>query len=309
MHDAERGTPARGPRSGVAVATQVSIALSPHPAASDPRRLAVEELIVEFGGLRALDGVSLHADQGDVVGVIGPNGAGKTTLFNVICGFVRPRSGSISYGGEPLGRHHPHDLTRLGIARTLQGVGLCQGLSVLENVVLGTQPRLRAGFASSVLGLRRSSREERMAAASATALLEQLGIAAYARRRPSTLPYAVQKQAALARALIAEPSLLLLDEPASGLSDDEMASLATLIGELAPRVGVLLVEHRMDLVNAVCDRVVVLNFGQVIADGTPEQIRASPEVATAYLGRDVEVPAPEPLREPRPDPEPDAHDA
>ena len=250
-------------------------------------RLVVDGLTVDFGALRALDAVSMSAGQGEVVGVIGPNGAGKTTLFNVISGFVRPKAGTIAYGGTALGQHQPHDLARLGIARTLQGVGLCAGLTVRENVMLGAQAHLRADAASALLGLWRSSREDRRLAARAVQLLEQLGIAAEGERLPATLPYAIQKRTALARALVAEPRLLLLDEPASGLSDEELDELATLIRQLSSSLGVVLVEHRMDLVNALCDKVVVLNFGRVIAEGTPAEIRADDEVATAYLGREV----------------------
>jgi branched-chain amino acid transport system ATP-binding protein len=249
--------------------------------------LQVDQLSVEFGGLLALDQVSMAATTGEIVGVIGPNGAGKTTLFNVICGFVRPTGGTLTYNGKALAGHHPHDLARLGIARTLQGVGLCAGLTVLENVMVGAQPMLRSDLGSSFLGLWRSSREERRVAARALDVLDSLGATSYARRYPATLPYAVQKWTALARVLMAEPRLLLLDEPASGLSNDEMDDLADRIRGLRSRMGVLLVEHHMDLVMSVCDRLVVLNFGQVIADGTPEEVQANPEVATAYLGDEV----------------------
>jgi branched-chain amino acid transport system ATP-binding protein len=247
----------------------------------------VESLSVRFGGLLALDDVSMHADQGEIVGIIGPNGAGKTTLFNVICGFVRASAGRLSYGGISLGRHQPHDLTKLGISRTLQGVGLCAGLTVQENVMLGAQSGMHSDIGSAFLGLWRSSREERRVAERAQALLHELGVDAYAHRIPSTLPYAIQKRTSLARALMAEPTLLMLDEPASGLSTDEMSELGALIRTLSARMGVLLVEHHMDLVMAVCDRLVVLNFGQVIADGTPDEIRANPVVATAYLGDEI----------------------
>jgi branched-chain amino acid transport system ATP-binding protein len=259
--------------------------------AGPPKQLAVRELTVEFGGLLALDGVSMSAEQGETVGVIGPNGAGKTTLFNVICGFTRARSGTITYGGVSLMDSHPHDLNRLGISRTLQGVGLCKGLTVLENVMLGAQVKLKSDIGSALLGLWRSSREERRAAAAARELLDRLGIGGYASQFPLALPYGIQKRTALARALLAEPSLLLLDEPASGLSDEEMSDLAGLIGSLGGRTGVLLVEHRMDFVTSLCDRIVVLNFGHVIADGAPDDIRANAEVATAYLGREIDDPA------------------
>jgi branched-chain amino acid transport system ATP-binding protein len=221
------------------------------------------------------------------VGVIGPNGAGKTTLFNVICGFVHPSSGHITYRGVPLYRHHPHDLAKLGMARTLQGVGLCAGLTVRENVMLGAQPRLRSDLGSSFLGLWRSSREEQRVAARAMAILEELGAAEHAERLPAALPYAVQKRTALARALMTEPQLLMLDEPASGLSEAEMALFGTRIRGLTSRMAVLLVEHHMDLVMSVSDRLVVLDFGRVIATGTPEAVKVDPAVTRAYLGEDV----------------------
>jgi branched-chain amino acid transport system ATP-binding protein len=258
-------------------------------APEDGPLLEGREITIGFGGVLALDEVSMSIGSGEVVGIIGPNGAGKTTLFNVICGFVHPSSGRILYRGRDLHRHHPHDLAKLGIARTLQGVGLCAGLTVRENVMLGAQPVLRSDPASSFLGLWRSSREERQTAARAMVVLDDLGVAAYADRLPQALPYAVQKQTALARALMAEPRLLLLDEPASGLSEAEMTALGSRIRGLTSRMSVLLVEHHMDLVMAVCDRIVVLNFGRVIAHGTPEAIRANPEVATAYLGDEVEA--------------------
>jgi branched-chain amino acid transport system ATP-binding protein len=255
---------------------------------SDRKTLHVDELRVGFGGVVALDHISMSAAQGEIVGVIGPNGAGKTTLFNVICGFVRADSGIITYDGASLvEHHHTHDLAKLGIARTLQGVGLFAGLSVLENVMIGAHSGLHGDIGSAILGIWRSSREERQLAWRAREQLEDLGISAYAGHLPAMLPYSIQKRTALARALMAEPSLLLLDEPASGLSNEEMDELGTLIRALSPRMGVLLVEHHMDLVMSVCDRLVVLNFGQVIADGTPESVRSNPEVATAYLGDEV----------------------
>jgi branched-chain amino acid transport system ATP-binding protein len=255
--------------------------------------LAVDGVTIGFGGVLALDDVSMSVRPGEVVGVIGPNGAGKTTLFNVICGFVHPSAGRLTYSGRDLRRHHPHDLAKLGIARTLQAVGLCAGLTVRENVMLGAEPALHSDPVSAFLGLWRSSREERRTSARAMEILDGLGVAAYADRLPPALPYAVQKQAALARALMAEPQLLLLDEPASGLSESEMSSLGSRIRGLTATMAVLLVEHHMDLVMAVCDRIVVLNFGVVIAHGTPDAIRADPDVATAYLGDVIEEAGPD----------------
>ena len=253
----------------------------------DTAVLVVDQVSIGFGGLLALDEVSMSVAGGEVVGVIGPNGAGKTTLFNVISGFVHPSSGTLTYRGTVLRRHHPHDLAKLGIARTLQGIGLCAGLTVHENVMLGAEPMLHSDLASAFLGLWRSSREERRVAARALEILDELGAADYARRLPSALPYAIQKRTALARALMAEPELLLLDEPASGLSESEMDALGSRIRRLTQRMSVLLVEHHMDLVMSVCDRIVVLNFGQVIATGTPDAIRADPAVVSAYLGDEV----------------------
>jgi branched-chain amino acid transport system ATP-binding protein len=249
--------------------------------------LLVNEITVTFGGLTALDDVSLSAEPGEIVGVIGPNGAGKTTLFNVICGFVRPDSGTMTYRGRRLTRHQPHDLAKAGIARTLQGVGLFGGMTVVENVMAGAQASMRADFVSALFGLWRSSREETRLRKRALGLLEELRIAEWANRYPAALPYAIQKRTALARALVGNPTLILLDEPASGLSQGELEELGKLIVELRANMGVLLVEHHMDLVMSICDRLVVLNFGRVIASGTPTEVQANAEVTTAYLGQDV----------------------
>jgi branched-chain amino acid transport system ATP-binding protein len=249
--------------------------------------LVVSEVSVAFGGLAALDQVSLEVTPGEVVGVIGPNGAGKTTLFNVICGFVRPSSGRLEFAARELRRHHPHDLAGRGIARTLQGVGLWPGLTVLGNVVAAAKVSSRAGFASSLLGLPRADRDEASLRGRALAALDELRIGDCADRMPGALPYAIQKRVALARALVIEPQLLLLDEPASGLSEGEMDELAALLRRLKDRMSVLLVEHHMDLVMSVCDRLVVLDFGRVIATGSPADIKANPEVTRAYLGEDA----------------------
>jgi branched-chain amino acid transport system ATP-binding protein len=249
--------------------------------------LVATGITVSFGGLLALDDVSLSVDPGEIVGVIGPNGAGKTTLFNVICGFVRADSGTISYRGKPLRGHQPHDLAKAGITRTLQGVGLWRGMTVVENVMAGAQATAKADFVSALFGLWRSSREESRIRRRALELLGELRIAEYANRLPLTLPYAIQKRASLARALISDPTLVLLDEPASGLSEGELDELGKLIVSLRTNMGVLLVEHHMDLVMSVCSRIVVLNFGRVIAAGTPAEVQANPEVTTAYLGQEV----------------------
>ena len=251
--------------------------------------LEVVDLSVRFGGILALDQVSLRIGAGEVVAIIGPNGAGKTTLFNAICGFTPPTSGRIDYRGEPLLGTAPHRLARLGIARTLQGLGLWSGLTVEENVVLGS--KVRPGLFSSLLGLPSSDRIEAELAVKAQEILDRLGIAGHASAYPATLPYGVQKRVIIARALMAEPALLLLDEPVSGLSAQDIDELANLIKQLRSQMSIAVVEHHLDFVMAISDRVTVLNVGRVIASGTPKEIRDDPQVATAYLGEDV--PAPE----------------
>ncbi|WP_243883899.1 ABC transporter ATP-binding protein [Cellulomonas fengjieae] len=232
--------------------------------------LAVRGLSVRFGGLAALDGVTLHVDEGEVVGLIGPNGAGKTTLFNAVCGLVRPSGGTIAVHGVPL-VPDPARLAGQGVARTLQGLGLFRGLSVRENVLAGNLGADDPG-------------------AAAQRQLVALDLAGHADRPVGDLPYPEQKKVALARAMVAEPRLLLLDEPAGGLGSDDIAALADLVRHTAATgCAVLLVEHHVDFVMGVCDRVVVLDFGRVIAAGTPDEVAGDPAVDEAYLG--IEVPA------------------
>ena len=221
--------------------------------------LSLQHVTVRFGGLLALDDVSLDVTPGHVVGIIGPNGAGKTTLFNVVSGFVSPQSGGLTLDGRPF-RPRPHRLARHGIARTLQGVGQFNGLTVRENVLVGAR---RSGL-------------------DVDGALERCGVAEWAAARPATLPYAIRKRVELARALVARPRILLLDEPAGGLDPAEIAWLAALITEVETTV--LLVEHHMDLVMSVCDQILVLDFGKPIALGTPAEIKSDPRVTEAYLG-------------------------
>lgn len=251
--------------------------------------LAVRDVGVRFGGLTALEGVSFDVPPRTVVGVIGPNGAGKTTLFNVISGFVRPSTGRLEWDDRPF-RPRPDRLVHSGIARTLQSVGLFARSTALENVMAGGARSLHSGFASALLGLPRSDREERSLRAEAQGWLRRLDVAEAADRLPGTLPHPVQKRIALARALISRPRLLLLDEPAGGLGTEDIEPLAELVQALPDGeegCSVLLVEHHMDLVMRLCHQVVVLNFGRCIAAGTPAEVQANPAVATAYLGTDV----------------------
>jgi branched-chain amino acid transport system ATP-binding protein len=246
--------------------------------------LEVSDVTVRFAGLTALDGVSLTAAPRKVTGIIGPNGAGKTTLLNVLCGFVQPDSGRLRFDGSDLTRLRPHRLASLGIARTLQGVGLFPGLTVLENVMVGGTRHARAGFWSGVAGVGRSDRDEGALRDKALAALDRTGVPGMADRLPGQLSFAHRKRVALARAVVAEPRLLLLDEPASGLTEGELPELGELISQLAADACVVVVEHRMDLMMSVCDSIAVLDFGKLIAFGPPRQVQADPAVTTAYLG-------------------------
>src|SRR5580700_3941777 len=245
--------------------------------------LEVRDVTVRFGGLTALDAVSLSVPPRHVMGVIGPNGAGKTTLLNVLCGFIRPDDGQVLIGG----RHHqvrPHQLASLGVARTLQGVGLYGGLTALENVMVGATCKASAGFWSALLSLPRASRDERKLREEAMQALDRVGAAQVAQARPGQLSYGMRKRIALARALAGKPGLILLDEPASGLGESELDELGGLIRDLATEGSLVVVEHHMDLMMSVCDSIVVLDFGKVIATGTPREVQDNPAVTAAYLG-------------------------
>jgi len=241
---------------------------------------------VRFGGIVALDGVSFDVAPGQIVGLIGPNGAGKTTLFNCVSRLYPCERGAIGFDGTDLLAVPRHRVAALGIGRTFQNLALFRTMGVLDNVMVGCHCRARGGFLANALRLPFAVKSDRDAADRARALLALLGLEALAARRVSDLPFGTQKRVELARALAAEPKLLLLDEPASGLNHEEVGKLGALIRELRDklRLTVLLVEHHMNLVMSVSDRVVALNFGKRIAQGAPAEVREHPELVRAYLG-------------------------
>ena len=246
--------------------------------------LEMVDISVKLSGLQILDSVSIGVPQGTVTGLIGPNGAGKTTVFNVISGFVTADSGYLKVDGKKQKHVHPHHLTKKGIARTLQGVGLFPTLTALDNVVLGASHEDRSSLVESAVAAPWRRRKQLEIEDRARAILEELAIGEIAKRLPSELPYPIQKRVALARALVSDPKVLLLDEPASGISQADMEDLAKLLRSWVPKMSILLVEHHMELVMKVTDLIWVLDAGRVISAGTPEYIRNDPAVLTAYLG-------------------------
>ena len=249
--------------------------------------LEVRGLSKRFGGVHAVKDVSFQVRKGTVKGLIGPNGAGKTTLFNLVSGVVAPDAGEILLRGEPIQGRPTHRVAALGLSRTFQHIRLFAGMTALENVMVGRHPRSRAGFVAGMLHLPWTWREEREVEARAREALDFAGIPELADAEATSLSYGQQRAVELGRALASEPELLLLDEPAAGLNMRETAELARLVGRIRERgITVLVVEHDMGLVMGVCDEVVVLSYGEKIADAEPRAVQKHPEVIRVYLGEE-----------------------
>jgi branched-chain amino acid transport system ATP-binding protein len=253
---------------------------------SDEALLSVRDVSLRFGGVAALDSVSFDISEGQIVGLIGPNGAGKTSLFNCISRLYQPTAGSIRFEQRELLKLRPHQVICLGIARTFQNVALFGQMRVLDNVLVGDHYCIKSGALASALQLPAARRAERQAVARALAALDVVDMRPYSDAFAASLPFAVQKRVELARALVSQPRLLLLDEPAGGLNHTEVRELGELIKRIQAvyRVTVLLVEHHMNLVMTISDHVVVLSFGRKIAEGAPNAVRNNRAVVEAYLG-------------------------
>ncbi len=248
--------------------------------------LVCESVTMRFGGLTAVSGFDLHVPKGALYGLIGPNGAGKTTVFNMVSGVIRPSAGSIRLFGTDITGLSPDRVAHSGIARTFQNIRLFRNLTVLDNVLVGLHLRREANVVEALLALPRHSAEEAQMAATATQLLEEIGLADVSHYRASALPYGQQRRLEIARALATKPALLLLDEPAAGMNPAETEDLMHLITDIRERFSltILLIEHEMKVVMGICERMTVLDHGETIAEGTPKEIQRNERVIKAYLG-------------------------
>jgi branched-chain amino acid transport system ATP-binding protein len=258
---------------------------------ADDVLLQANSVTIRFGGLTAVSNFNLAIRPHELLGLIGPNGAGKTTIFNMLTGVYKPTEGQIFVGGVQTTQMKPYQITSLGVARTFQNIRLFKELSVLDNVKIGGHIHYKYSGTSAVLHTNRFQEAEDAAEVEGMKLLDIFGLASRANHDAKNLPYGDQRRLEIARALAARPKLLLLDEPAAGLNDSETQELMKDIRDIRDRFGIaiLLIEHNMELVMGICERIIVLNFGKTIAEGTPEVIRANPAVIEAYLGEPAET--------------------
>ncbi|HHV79127.1 MAG TPA: ABC transporter ATP-binding protein [Firmicutes bacterium] len=254
----------------------------------DTMMLELRGVSKSFGGIKAITDLSMEVAEGEIVGLIGPNGAGKTTVFNLVTGVYRPDSGEIVFRGESVGGLPPHVIVSKGVARTFQNIRLFNNLSVLDNVKIALHSQPEYGLGAALAGLGKVAIENKRIVAKAREFLDMVGLSDRAKLRAGALPYGLARRLEIARALALNPRLLLLDEPAAGMNPDEIADLKELILKIHKdfNLTIVLIEHRMDLVMATCPRLVVLNFGTKIAEGSPEEIQTNPQVLQAYLGED-----------------------
>ncbi|HQE06200.1 MAG TPA: ABC transporter ATP-binding protein [Tepidanaerobacteraceae bacterium] len=248
--------------------------------------LEVKNVSKSFGGVKAIQDVSLTANKGDIIGIIGPNGAGKTTLFNVITGVYKADNGNVILDGKEITKMEQYMITREGIGRTFQNIRLFKGLTVLENVMCAFDPLSKYSIFDGLIPTPRRLAEEKRGREICEHYLNVVGMLKYKNERPENLPYGLQRKLEIARALTCHPKVLLLDEPAAGLNPTEVKELTELIGRLCEDIGfaILLIEHRLELVMGISHRIHVLNFGKQIAEGTPDEIKENPDVIKAYLG-------------------------